>query len=113
MLLLSSHASQVGPLFIGRGGLVQEAGGLVFSDASAANYWRGRPPSPEMMYLRRTDYISGACLVMRRKLYLALGGLDERFGRGYYEDTDLAMSVRAHGLHVAVQPLAVVYHQEG
>jgi GT2 family glycosyltransferase len=66
-----------------------------------------------MMHLRRTDYISGACLVMRRQLYMAIGGLDDRFGQGYYEDTDLAMSVRAHGLHVAVQPLAVVYHQEG
>eukprot|EP00967_Tisochrysis_lutea_P053710 scaffold66911_cov18-Tisochrysis_lutea.AAC.1 len=32
---------------------------------------------------------------------------------GYYEDTDLAMAVRAHGYHVYMQPLAVVYHQEG
>lgn len=33
--------------------------------------------------------------------------------QGYYEDTDLAMAVRAHGFQVYMQPFAVVYHQEG
>lgn len=31
----------------------------------------------------------------------------------FLQDTDLAMSVRAAGYRVLVQPLAVVYHQEG
>ncbi len=30
---------------------------------------------------------------------------------GYFEDTDFAMTVRASGLKVLLQPLAVVYHQ--
>ena len=33
--------------------------------------------------------------------------------QGYYEDTDFAMAVRAHGHQVYVQPASIVYHQEG
>jgi GT2 family glycosyltransferase len=36
-----------------------------------------------------------------------------QYKMGYFEDTDLAMTVRASGLKVLLQPLAVVYHQEG
>lgn len=36
-----------------------------------------------------------------------------QYKMGYFEDTDFAMSVRAAGLKVLLQPLAVVYHQEG
>ena len=36
-----------------------------------------------------------------------------QYERGYFEDTDLAMAARAAGREVLVQPLAVVYHQEG
>lgn len=44
---------------------------------------------------------------------MQLGGFDPQFNKGYYEDTDLAMSVTNSGLEVLFQPLAVVYHQEG
>ena len=42
-----------------------------------------------------------------------VGGFDRRYGRGYYEDTDLAMALSAAGLPVMLQPLAVVHHREG
>lgn len=34
--------------------------------------------------------------------FLAVGGLDARYGRGYFEDTDLAMSLHLHGYQVRV-----------
>ncbi|KAF5832474.1 glycosyl transferases group 1-domain-containing protein [Dunaliella salina] len=51
--------------------------------------------------------------MVRRSLFSDISGLDLSYGRGYFEDTDLAMAVRAHGYQVYMQPLAVVYHQEG
>ncbi|GAB4814786.1 hypothetical protein N2152v2_001832 [Parachlorella kessleri] len=103
----------VGPLFLGDTGLVQEAGGLVFDDAQAANHGRGKALTHRMYYLRQVDYISAACVAFRKALFQRLGGFDSQYERGYFEDTDLAMSVRAAGLQVLLQPLAVVHHLEG
>ena len=34
--------------------------------------------------------LSGFCLLMKRAVYEAIGGLDERFGLGFFDDDDLA-----------------------
>eukprot|EP00955_Chlamydomonas_euryale_P005286 56430-Chlamydomonas_euryale.AAC.1 len=88
-----------------------QAGGIVFSDGNAANYARYAAPSHANLYARRVDYISAACLLMRRETYFQLGGFDPRYERGYYEDTDLAMAVANASRFVVYQPAAVVYHQ--
>lgn len=45
--------------------------------------------------------------------FLQLGGFDPAFGKGYFEDTDLAFRVRNLGYHVVIQPMSLAYHQEG
>lgn len=95
-------------------GSLQEAGGIVFSDASGWNYGRGGDPSdPRYRYRRSADYCSGAAVALPRRLFEELGGLDVRYAPAYYEDTDLAMRVRAMGLRVVYEPDAVVVHLEG
>ncbi|PRS36427.1 glycosyltransferase family 2 protein [Bacillus sp. RJGP41] len=39
------------------------------------------------------DYLSGLCMIFKRSLIDKIGGLDERFSPGYFEDTDF--SIRA------------------
>ena len=63
--------------------------------------------------MKEVDYISGASVMIRKDLWDKIGGFDERFAPAYYEDTDLAFSVRAHGYKVMYQPLSVVVHFEG
>ena len=46
-------------------------------------------------------------------MYLDLGGFDPAYKEGYWEDVDLAVRVRQAGLDVFLQPLSIVYHQEG
>lgn len=97
-----------------RDGTLQEAGGIVFSDASGCNYGRdGNPADPRYRYRRDTDYCSGAAVAVPRALFERLGGFAPRYAPAYYEDTDLAMAVRASGARVVYEPFAVVVHLEG
>lgn len=50
---------------------------------------------------------------MERDVFLGLGGFDDVYIEGYWEDTDLAMRIRQAGKDVLVQPLSIIYHQEG
>ena len=43
----------------------------------------------------------------------SVGGFDERFSPAYYEDTDLAFTIREAGYKVVYQPKARVIHYEG
>jgi GT2 family glycosyltransferase len=44
------------------------------------------------------DYVSGAALLVRRSLFDEVGGLDERYSPGFWEDVDLCFAVRERGL---------------
>ena len=95
-------------------GRLQEAGGIVWADASAWNYGRLQDPdAPEFCYAKEADYISGAAILLPTRLFRELGGFDEVFAPAYCEDTDLAFRVRAAGLAVRYQPASVVVHHEG
>lgn len=95
-------------------GSLQEAGGIIWNDASGLNYGRNDDPKrPEYCYLRETDYCSGAAIFLPLSLWQKLDGFDPYFAPAYYEDTDLAFRVRDAGYKVLVQPLSKVIHLEG
>ena len=96
-------------------GSLQEAGGIVWRDGTAWNFGRGDGSSsePQYSYVRSIDYGSAAALLVRRTVWESLGGFDERFAPGYWEDTDLCFAARAAGSDVVYEPAAVVVHREG
>ena len=86
---------------------LQEFGGWMYVDHDH----RGRRPGTEHG-LRQVPAITGACMVMRRRLAEELGGFDEAFIIGDFEDSDLCKKVLARGLTCAVDRDVHLYHLE-
>jgi GT2 family glycosyltransferase len=95
-------------------GRLQEAGGIIWQDGSAWNYGHKQDPEfPAYNYVKETDYISGASILVRKKLWEELNGFDTRYSPAYCEDSDLAFNIRQKGYKVLYQPHSVVVHYEG
>jgi GT2 family glycosyltransferase len=54
--------------------------------------------------------IIGFCLAMRANLLKKLGGLDENFGRGNFEDDDYCARIRHAGFSIGMTPGIFIHH---
>jgi GT2 family glycosyltransferase len=54
--------------------------------------------------------LSGFCLFAKREVLEAVGGFDERFGLGFFDDDDLSFRVRDAGYRLAVALDLFVHH---
>lgn len=106
----------VGSMLIFADGTLQESGGQIFEDSRGSNVGRGLKNIDDVTvnYVRDTDYISGAALMIRNDLFRELGGFDEVYSPAYCEDSDLCLRVwyRKHK-RVVIQPKSRVVHLEG
>jgi GT2 family glycosyltransferase len=104
----------VGSRIVFPDGRLQEAGAILWSDGSCYPVGRGeRAESLAYSYVRPVDYASANGLLVRRASFEAVGGFDERFFPGYYEDLDLCMSLRHHlEQRIAYEPRSIIVHVE-
>ena len=58
------------------------------------------------------DWVSGACMLIRRDAFAAVGGFDERYFL-YWEDADLCRRLRARGYETRYVPSAAAVHVVG
>jgi GT2 family glycosyltransferase len=62
---------------------------------------------------QRVDAVTGACLLISRELYQAIGGLRAVYVQGDFEDSDLCLRLLREGFENWYLPEAELYHLEG
>jgi N-acetylglucosaminyl-diphospho-decaprenol L-rhamnosyltransferase len=73
---------------------------------------RYRDADPGGDHRARADWVSGACLLVRRRAFEELGGFDESYFM-FAEEMDLCWRAHRAGWGVGIEPAAVVTHTEG
>jgi GT2 family glycosyltransferase len=107
----------IGPLLLFDDRSVQHMG-MMFEPLPEFGNWlfprherKGWRP-PAQTGLRRCEAITGACMLMERRLARQLGGFDESFVIGDFEDSDLCMKIAERDLACAVDLDVSLYHLE-
>ena len=99
------------PLYLNDDGSVQEAGSVVDSIGHAHAVGAGGDPNDfAYRFPREVDYGSAACMFVRAGLFQELGGFDEAYSPGYFEDTDLCFRLHERGLRTIFEPRSHVVH---
>ncbi len=95
------------------GGTIQHAGVFTRPNGLPDHAWRGKPANlPEANVRLEVNCVTFALALIRRSVWEELGGLDEAFVGGQFEDVDFCRRVREAGYKVIYQPQAVAYHWE-
>ena len=107
----------VGPMLLFEDGAVQHRGMTFtklpeFGDLHFGMHPdKGMRPPRDPQLVTHTS-ITGACMVMARALAIQVGGFDETFIIGDFEDSDLCLRVQAAGFHCAVDEAVTLFHLE-
>ncbi|HKZ13016.1 MAG TPA: glycosyltransferase family 2 protein [Solirubrobacterales bacterium] len=105
-------ADVVGAKLVFPNGAVQHAGVVFGQDGYPHNLYAGFPQErPEVDRSRRLQAVTGACMLVRREAFAALGGFDRGFLNSL-EDVDLCLRAGARGGEVHYCHEAVVVHLE-
>jgi GT2 family glycosyltransferase len=107
----------VGPLLIYPDRTVQHAGVVLGIRGTADHVMRHFPSDSDgyagsLSCPREVTSIAAACLMIKRKDYLDVGGFVEYFGT-HYQDIDLNLRMFAKGKRNLFVPYAVLIHHEG
>lgn len=122
LMEMVSHALRqdigaVGAKLLYADGFVQHAG-VVMGIGGFASHAHRLYPSTHPGYSGRAavvqnfSAVTGACLVMRREVFRAVGGFDEENLPVAFNDVDLCLRVREAGYRIVWTPYAVLHHFE-
>lgn len=98
-------------------GRIQHAGVIIGVGNAAGHAHRFVQPEEEGYFRRHrlpqfASAVTGACLVVDRERFLAVGGLDERNFAVAYNDVDLCLRLNQRGWQSLYEPRAVLIHHE-
>lgn len=99
------------------GGVVLGVGTHAGGPGVAGHFGHGAEPDDigyfgQLVLTREVSAVTGACLALRRDIYLQAGGLDEINLPISFNDVDLCLRIRALGFRIVWTPFAELYHLE-
>lgn len=107
------NVGMVGSKLIYPDGSIQHAGMVLNAEAVPTHiHHLAKLDSPEVNQIKEYPAVTGACIMIKRDLFLEVGCMDTEYPM-YYEDVDLCFKIRSRGLKVLYQPKSVVIHLEG
>ena len=99
-------------LFYGDGVTIQHAGVHFSVDGAPFHAYKNQGPNiPWLQNNRIVPAVTFACTLIERELWMALGGLDERYKNGY-EDVDMCLRARERGAIIGMAMQARLVHHE-
>lgn len=94
--------------------LIQSAGGWYDGNKSPFHRYMGwRADAPQVNKTEKVSWVTGAALLTPRSVFAQVGGFDEAYGRGYFDDPDYAERVKQAGYEVWYCPESVMIHKTG
>ena len=111
-----AEVGAVGAKLLYPDGRIQHAGivlGLLGGTGHAFRFQRPDEPGYHSFsdVVRNCSAVTGACMMVRRRVFEEIGGFDPRF-KVAYNDVDLCLRLRQRGYLVVYTPFAVLYHHE-
>lgn len=103
-----------GPVMLNIDDSLQEVGCSIQNDGFPVRHGR-EDPSFDLQSLPRfepVDYVSGACLMVKRDEFLAMGGFQAKYSPAYYEDTDFCLRLLMRGKRAYLASRTSCYHIE-
>ncbi|MFA5925331.1 MAG: glycosyltransferase family 2 protein [Parcubacteria group bacterium] len=91
---------------------IQAAGGWVEGAGFAHHFGYGEEDNGQWDEEKEVDYVTGACLAIRKKIYEKCLGFDENYFPGYYEETELCLKTKNLGYRVIYFPESSIIHLE-
>jgi GT2 family glycosyltransferase/glycosyltransferase involved in cell wall biosynthesis len=104
-----AEVAAAGPSLLYPDGSVQELGSFVGIDGSIAARIDSQRFT-EIPEICQVDFVSAACLMIRRDDFFDVGGFDPKFEPAYYEDVDFCLRLAARGKKTVHVKNALVYH---
>ena len=113
----AASVGAVGPKLLFHDDSIQHAGmifdrdlrGSYFNRHEFKGYPRSYAPANQA---RPVPVLTGACLMLTRETFGAVGGLCEDYVVGDFEDSDFSLRIAATGKSLWVEPSAELYHYE-
>jgi GT2 family glycosyltransferase/ADP-heptose:LPS heptosyltransferase len=65
----------------------------------------------DLFETKEREMVTGCCIAMRKDVFLDVGGFNPNYRIGYWEDSEICMSVREKGYKIMYQPNSRIYHK--
>ncbi|MBI3559375.1 glycosyltransferase family 2 protein [Candidatus Gottesmanbacteria bacterium] len=105
--LATDDTDITGPVLLSNG--VYDYGGKVNWVIGRTAHLKG-DPFLEKGSPSEIDYVSGACMVIDKKVFEKIGFFDERFFM-YFEDVDFCLRAKQAGFKIAINPKIIIKHE--